>query len=292
MIPTSIPTIIPTIPAQYTPTTPIPLETLPDRDISETDLPGKVQVDYPLSVRANSTGYVKVAIALADAMVSLESGYIPKLIPPDATPVIDQLVTDQAYIPIREVMRVQVGSSAFDITHPESHTREINTDVIGKSVVWVWSIDANKPDRVGKQSFLVSIFRGDELVPVWQRSYQTEIVGTNLTSASDSSSSTAPLYNSPINIALVGACATIIAALIGLIGVFIARDRLPISTKGGKKRSLQNQISKLMRRKQLLEERKAQQGISTDPAVITEIEDLEAQIATLEEKLQNLENDD
>ena len=51
---------------------------------------------------------------------------------------------------------------------------------------------------------------------------------------------------------------------------------------------LQKQIAQHQRRLQLLKERHARQGINTDPAVILEIEDIEAKIAELTTELQQL----
>jgi len=58
-----------------------------------------------------------------------------------------------------------------------------------------------------------------------------------------------------------------------------------------RKDDLEKQINHHYRRLQLLKEQKARQGISTDPAVITEIEDIEAGLEKLEAELAGLDDE-
>jgi hypothetical protein len=53
---------------------------------------------------------------------------------------------------------------------------------------------------------------------------------------------------------------------------------------------IQKQIAAHSRRLQLLKERKARQGINTDPAVITEIEEIEATLEEMQAELNRLED--
>lgn len=85
--------------------------------------------------------------------------------------------------------------------------------------------------------------------------------------------------------------AIIVAAVIIVGGggvLFYYKDRVPPLPKGWKRRFLQNQIAKKTRRLYKLKEQEASQGNKTDPAVLTEIEDLENEIEQLMKELEAL----
>lgn len=91
-----------------------------------------------------------------------------------------------------------------------------------------------------------------------------------------------PFVDRPGGTAIISAIATVIAAIIGLIGVFIAQGRVSvIGTKSSYKRRLKTLHNNL----NLLEEQKANYGLDVPIKLINEIQMVEKEIAELEEKL-------
>jgi hypothetical protein len=94
-----------------------------------------------------------------------------------------------------------------------------------------------------------------------------------------------PFFQSPAGVATIGAVATIIASLIGLLAVILGKDRLPIiGTKAGYRRRLKILYNNLNH----LKEQEALVGpIDISLKLANEIQLIEEEIAELEKKLED-----
>ena len=108
---------------------------------------------------------------------------------------------------------------------------------------------------------------------MWVRIYQIEVV--------DSTS----IWNRPLGAALVVAVAIVLAGLIGLLAMLIAKGRLPVvGTKAGYRRRLKTLHGNLNH----LKEQKALYGPAEVPvSLMNEIRLVEEEITKIEEKLNN-----
>ena len=276
---------------------------------------GEMAVERPFAMIQGASASWLVEMYIPEQYTSLEIPTGVELIQVDSSEPPDDgalYSTDRVTLWLSRYMQVELRVPAgFILNGPPTVWKEINLDSPRPYVVWEWLLTA--PDRPGRHEILLNIYQaklapnanGSSPVDARQRAipprrYKIEVVAFTptptplFTPVPTPQPSTAtptptitptptpvPFFDRPGTTTTVGALATIVAALIGLVGVLVAKDRIPPLTKGQKRRSLEKQISEKIRRLNLLKERQARQGITTDPAVLTEIEDLEAEIERL-----------
>lgn len=220
--------------------------------------------------------------------------------------------TDLVPLWLSRYMEIELRAPAgFTLDGPPAVWKEIKLDDPRPYMVWEWLLTA--PDKPGTHEILLNVYQAkvaptnatsgtevdtrERAIP--PRRYQIKVVAYTPTPVPPSATPTptptitptptpVPFFDRPGTTTSIGAFATIIAALIGVVGVLAARDRIPLLTKGQKRQSLQKQIAEKTRRLNLLKEQQARHGINTDPAVLTEIEDLGSEIEQLEQELKAL----
>lgn len=279
---------------------------------------GEMVVERPVAMIQGASGSWLVEMYIPEQYASLEPPTDIEFIKvgPAEPPVEGALyATDFVTLWLSQYMQVELRVPAgFTLDGPPAVWKEINLEAPYPYVVWEWLLTA--PDQPGTHEILLNVYQAkvapnaSEGAPVDEREraipprrYQLKVVAyTPTPTATFTPTSTTtptptitptptpvPFFDRPGTTAGIGALATIIAALIGLIGIYIARDRIPPLTKGQKRRALEKQIAKKTRRQDLLKEQQARHGINTDPAIVTEIEDLEAEIEKLKQDLEALD---
>jgi hypothetical protein len=123
------------------------------------------------------------------------------------------LESDQAYIPIRDVMRVELSAGAFQVTNLSSLIQNIETNEIGEPTLWVWRIEP-LPEKVNEQFLVIIVYRGEENIPVWQRAYQVRIAGPTPTT---SAPTPAPTILERLTDQLIDNSPIILTAILGFI---------------------------------------------------------------------------
>jgi hypothetical protein len=286
----------------------LPLEITENSIVSNDDVLGQINVEYPLRMSPGSSdGAVIVSIRIPDALVSIEPMSVEIItIPPDAPPIIGARGSDEATILIADTVRVELNARAFQIGSPATVTKPVNIEVIDEPTFWTWTLVA--PDTIGSHSFTLNVYRADEANPTWTRIYQIEVSDFTPTPTTTPTPSTTPTQTqtptttpsptmspTPIPIsfmdrpggtAIIGAGGMILAALItGLVSFFVARDSFPfIGTKASYRRTLKTLYANLAR----LEGRKAQYGLDVPTSLENEIEVAKERIAETEARLEAL----
>ncbi|MCB0162770.1 MAG: hypothetical protein KDI79_01000 [Anaerolineae bacterium] len=279
---------------------------------------GEMAVERPFAMIQGASASWVVEMYIPEQFTSLEMPTGVEFVqvglsePPEAGALYS---TDRVALWLSRYMQVELRVPAgFTLNGPPTVWKEINLDSPRPYVVWEWLLTA--PDRPGSHEILLNIYQAQvapnttESAPIDTRQraipprrYKIEVVPYTptpvpvitpvptpvpATATPIPTMTPAPFFDRPGTTAAMGALATIVAAIIGVVGVLAAKDRLPLLTKGQQRRSLAKQISEKTRRLNLLKERQARQGFFTDPAVLAEIQDIEADLARLEQ-LQNEE---
>ncbi|HEX9923226.1 MAG TPA: hypothetical protein VGD99_11240 [Anaerolineae bacterium] len=288
---------------------------------------GEMAVERPFAMTEGGSAswlveiYIPEQLASRKVPVDVEFVQVDLSEPPDEGALFS---TDLVTLWLSRYMQVELRVPAgFSLNGPPAVWKEINLDAPQPYVVWEWLLTA--PNQPGSHEILLNVYQarvapdasGDTVVDTRQRAipprrYQIKVhpaasaatqavtptpVPPTVTPTQTSTAtptptltpSPVPFFDRPGTTAGVGALATIVAALIGLVGVMATKDRLPLLTKAQKRRSLERQLSEKTRRLNLLKERQSRHGINTDPAVLTEIEDLEGEIEQLEQELEALD---
>ena len=283
---------------------------------------GEMKVEYPSTMIQGTTARWLVEMYIPQEFASLELPPVPLEFQPDSPePPKDgsEYSTKQVKLKLSRYMQVQlVVPPGFTLDGPPPTIwKYIDLNDSWPYMSWEWQLTA--PDKPGNYSIRLSVY-WSEFAPTTgndlsidprqpaRRPLQYTIIVVPYTptptfaptptpvppiaTATPTITPTptpVPFIDPGIAATGIGALTSIVVALIGLVGVFVARDRIPPFTKGQKRRSLEKQIVEKTRRLELLKEQSARHGDDTDPAIIIEIEDLEAEIPPLEQELKALE---
>jgi hypothetical protein len=263
--------------------TPLPqMEIAENAEVSEITSLGQLTVEYPVRMAPGSSdGTIIVSVRIPDVLVSLNPNDIEiKPIPPHAPPAAGARGSDEAFIAIANIMRVELSAPAFKVESAIPATQPVNLAEIDDPTVWIWTLVA--PDTPGLHNFTLSVYHGNATQPVWARVYQLEVLP--LTPTPPTPTPPPPsFWDRPAGSALIIALAVIIVALIGLAAVLAARGRLPLlNPQAGYRRRLKILTNNL----NYLEEQKALYGPTEVPVkLVNEIRLLQEEIAELQEKI-------
>ncbi|MEM7343709.1 MAG: hypothetical protein AAF485_05665 [Chloroflexota bacterium] len=254
------------------------LEILENTSVASQDTIGQVLIDYPVRMSSGSSNAVVVHIRIPDQLVSLDPFAVEIIeIPTDAPPVVGARGEDEAIITVQGQMRVELTAPTFDVTTTGPAIQPINLDTLNASTAWNWTLIA--PEVAGLHNFTITLFRNKETQPVWTRIYQVEVT--------EEAEPDIPLFDRPGGIALIVSGTIITLAVLGLIAIlFFRNNRHPIIRN---KASYQRRLKILYSNLNHLEEEKAIYGAVDIPVkLINQIKLIEAEIAELEEALEEL----
>ena len=195
------------------------LETAAGTEPKPTDTFGEINVSYPVRFSVGSSDVVRVLVQRPPALASLGMGDFDRIpIPPDAPPIIGATSLYRATILIWNQMRLELTSPTFSISPIYPAEQSVNTDPGADPAVWAWTVVA--PETPGLHVLVLQVFLGDDTAPVWGRSFQVEVVGTD---ALATPTPPPPFIERPGGKVVIGAITTIIAALIGLFGTLVGK---------------------------------------------------------------------
>jgi len=195
------------------------LETAAGTEPKSTDMFGEINVNYPVRFSTGSSDVVRVLVQRPPALASLTMGDFDRIpIPPDAPPIVGATSLYRATILILNQMRLELTSPTFSISPIYPADQPVNTDPGANPAVWAWTVVA--PETPGLHVLVLQVFLGDDAVPVWGRSFQVEVVGTE---ALATPTPQPPFIDTTGGKVLIGAITTIIAALIGLFGTLVGK---------------------------------------------------------------------
>ena len=195
------------------------VETASGTEPEPTDTFGEINVNYPVRFSAGSSDVVRVLVQRPPALASLGIGDFDRIpIPPDAPPIVGATSLYRATILIWNQMRLELTSPTFSVSPIYPAAQTVNTDPGADPAVWAWTIVA--PETPGLHVLVLQVFLGDDDVPVWGRSFQVEVVGTE---ALATPTPPPPFIERPGGKVVIGAITTIIAALIGLFGTLVGK---------------------------------------------------------------------
>ncbi len=253
------------------------LEVSSGTEVTDTDLFGEINVEYPIRLSAGSSDVVRVLIQRPPELASVSPVSFERItIPPDAPPIIGELEAYRATILIQNQMRLELTSPTFIVQNLEPAAQVVAVAPGSDPTLWAWSIAA--PNTPGLHILALTVYLGDNPNPVWIRTFQLEVIS----STALATPTPLPLIDRPGAVAVLGAVATIIAALIGLLGVLIGKGYVPfIPTKAGRQRRLQI----LKRNLEHLKEQAALYGPLDVPiGLANQLRLTEKEIADLEEQ--------
>ncbi len=289
------PTHTPVATETSTPTpTALFLETTEDTEISRIDIPGQIEIEYPVRMSPGSSNTVSVLISALVEIASLEFvDFFRVTTPPSARPVIGKIDIYRTNLLIADTMRVELQSPTFEVTSLQSSTQPVSIHASDERTRWLWTVKA--PTTIGAHVLTVSVYRGNEIKASLVRSLQVEVLEFTPTPppppVPTATTPPGPLIDRPGVVAIIGAIGLIMAAIIGLIGTLAIKGLLPLNF-GSRKENLKREIAKLERRLQGLREKKAVTGISADPSLDIEIEEIEQRLDELRTELNHLESKD
>lgn len=218
-----------TLPASETPTTVVaatatakrPPDTsgagkLPFEGITDADADsqfGQIDVEYPLRFTPGSSDVLRVLIAMPPELASLTPIAFERIpVPTDAPPIIGETKSYQTTILVADTMRLELSSPTIAVAMLTELTQSVDVAGNGDSTMWAWSLVA--PETTGLHVLVLKAFLGDDLNPVWLRSFQVEVLAPKTPTA---------FFDRPGGTALIGAITSILGALIGLLGVLIGK---------------------------------------------------------------------
>ncbi len=150
------------------------LETTEGTGISDSDVLGEINVEYPIKMSPGSSDSVIISIYIPDKLVSLVPMAIERIdIPPDVPPIIGELSSYQSTILVREIMRVELSSPTFEIESQYPSTQLVNINAIAEPTFWAWTIVA--PNATGAHVLTIRVYLGDNDSPSWVGSLEIEV---------------------------------------------------------------------------------------------------------------------
>jgi hypothetical protein len=152
------------------------LETTEYTGISDSDVLGEINIEYPIRMSPGSSDSVFVLIYIPDMLASLVPTEIERIdIPPyDAPLIIGELNSHQATILVRETMRVELTSPTFWVEDLYPSTQFVNINAIFEPTFWAWTIVA--PNVPGSHVLAIRVYLGDDDRPSWVGNLEIEVV--------------------------------------------------------------------------------------------------------------------
>jgi len=241
---------------------------------------GEINVEYPVRINPEASDVVRILVQVPPELASTEPVPFDRIvIPPDAPPIVGQAETYRATILVSPVMRMELSSPTLGVQAIQPEQQKVDLTVGAEPTLWAWFIVASKNE--GLHTFALKVFLGDDTNPSWIRTFQIEVVsGTGMVPAP----TPVPFVDRPGGVATIGALATVIAALIGLLGVLISQGKLRglTPTDGLRRRRL----ALLQKNLAYLREQEASYGGWDAPVRLkNQIDATKAEIVELEAKL-------
>lgn len=195
---------------------------------------GEINVEYPLRINPEASDVVRILVQVPPELASSAPVLFDRIIIPlDAPPIVGQAETYRATILVSQTIRMELSSPTLGVQAIQPDVQKVDLSIDAGPTLWAWFVVA--PKNVGLHTFALKVFLGDDTSPSWIRAFQIEVVsGTGVVPTPVS------FIDRPGGVALIGALATVIAALIGLLGVFISQGKLRglTPTEGSRKRRL------------------------------------------------------
>jgi len=246
-------------------------------DPAPQDRYGEINVEYPVRINPEASDVVRILVQIPPELASTAPVLFDRIIiPPDAPPIVGQAETYRATILVKQRMRMELSSPTFGIEAIQPDTQKVDLSIDADPTLWAWFVVA--PKNLGLHTFALKVYLGDDVQPGWIRTFQIEVVsGPGVTPTP------APFIDRPGGVALIGALATIIAALIGLLGVLVSKGYFRLTPTVGSRRRrlviLQNNLD-------YLEEQAAGYGASDIPVRLhNQIQTTQNEITALKQKL-------
>jgi hypothetical protein len=170
--PTRRPTATPRLPTP----TPTPFfETTDNPNISQTDVLGELNVEYPMRMIPESSDTVILSIYIPPALASLKPVSVERIqIPDDIPAVIGELNFYRTTILVAETMRAELSSPSFEIERLHPSQQYVKIQEVSQPTSWAWTIRA--PNALGKQVFTLKIYLKQDINPAWVGSFYVEVV--------------------------------------------------------------------------------------------------------------------
>jgi len=169
--PTSTPSLKPTPMPTPTPF----FETTDNPNISQTDVLGELNVEYPMRMSPESSDTVILSIYIPVALASLKPVSVAKIpIPDDIPAVIGGVNFYRTAILVAETMRAELSSPSFEIEGLHPSQQYVNVQETNRSTSWAWAIRA--PNVLGKHVFTLKIYLKQDVNPAWAGCFYVEVV--------------------------------------------------------------------------------------------------------------------
>jgi len=182
---------------------------------------GQIDVEYPLRFTPGSSDVLRVLIAMPPEMASLTPIVFERIpVPSDAPPIIGETTSYQTTILVADTMRLELSSPTVAVAELTALAQSVDVTGDGDSTMWAWSLVA--PETAGLHVLVLKTFLGDDLNPVWLRSFQVEVTAPKTDT---------PFWDRAGGTALIGAITSILGALIGLFGVLIGKGIIKLKSE-------------------------------------------------------------
>lgn len=273
-------------------------EAAADSELTEEDTLGELKVEYPVHMSPGSSDSVVVSIYIPPKLASQTWQSVERIdLPPELPPVLSAAKTHFRTIPVRSQMRVELFSPTFKVDSMTSALQAVNLQSNTEVTYWVWTIVASPTP--GVHILTLKVYRGEETTPVWLGSLKvliedftptpgptstwTPVVTPTLPPTATPTPAPTPFLQTPLGTTLVGGGFTLVVALIGLLGAYLGRERLPyINTQASQRRRL----NRLQGNLAYLKEQAAQYGSLEVPVKLhNDIAATEAEIEQLKQEL-------
>ena len=165
------------IPVATTPLdTILSFETTDNPNISQTDVLGDLNVEYPMRMSPESSDTVILSIYIPTALVNLKPMSVERIqIPDDIPAIIGELNSYQTTILVTEIMRAELSSPGLEIVESLHASQQyVNIQEVNKPTSWAWTIRA--PNALGRQVFTLKIYLNQDINPAWVGSFYVEVV--------------------------------------------------------------------------------------------------------------------